>query len=635
MHLAPGARRSLLSARHYFSTVRPLAGLIWRSSPGLFLASVGLMALTGFLPAANIFITSALIETLVGATRAGGNPGLAVPMDFVLLLALLAAVNLTAQIAERLAFAVTQLQSTRIGNRVQTLIAAKAAEVDLASFEDREFHDKMRTVADEAPYRPQQIVDEFMRSVSTLTTLASLAAVLLLWHAWAVLALLAASAATLWVSTRFGSALVELVSSRAETERKRYYLNDLFVSDGAAKEIRLFGLQDLLLGRFSGVLEMMYRQDRRLALRELAFSVPAGLLVAAVQVALIVFTALEALRGEISVGQFNLYMLSIVQLGAQLPAVASIVGALHESNLFAARLFDFLATRPGVEASRPRTEAGRASESRLPHVEFENVSFAYPGTGRPVLEGVSLEVRPGEAVALVGANGAGKSTLVKLLTGLYEPTSGRILLDGVDIRTLDRADLRAKLSIVFQDFTVYHFSARENVGVGQVDRLDDQDGIEDASRRSGLDRVVERLPNGFDTVLGRYWNKGHELSGGQRQLVALARALLRDAPVLILDEPSAALDVHAERDFFRRLLEEHESGRARSVIFVSHRFSTVRRADRVLVLDGGRLVEQGSHDELMGLDRVYAHMFRLQAAAYDGIGGPLRARNGERDPRGA
>lgn len=353
---------------------------------------------------------------------------------------------------------------------------------------------------------------------------------------------------------------------------------------------------------------------------------PAGLVLAGTQVALITFAAVQALHGAISVGRFNQYMLTIIQLGGQLPMLAVSVGSLHQDNLFVARLFAFLAIEPRVEAPGPRREpwsSGRAAAvvpAARPPLVFEHVSFSYPGTDREVLTDISFEARAGQSIALVGSNGSGKSTIVKLLADLYEPTVGSVSLNGTDIRSLDRATLRACLSVVFQDFIIYHFSARENVGLGQVSLLDDHERIADAAQRSGLDRVIAALPDGFDTVLGRFWHKGHELSGGQRQLVALARSLLRTASVLVLDEPSAALDARNEAEFFQRLLDDPGTGAAQCIIFISHRLSVARRADRILVLKQGRIVEQGSHEALMDMAGSYADMFRLQSAAYDDFG---------------
>ena len=605
--------RSAGAVGSYLATARPLGRLVWRSSPGLLLASTGLMLLSGILPAANILVVSALLQSLVDANR-GTQAGLSDAPHFLVLLIALAGINLIGQFADRIGQVVRELHGTRIANQVQLLIADQAGRMDLASFEDRTFHNRMRTIADEAPYRPHEMLDQLMRSVAGLTTLLSLSAILLFWRPWLLLALVLAALPTLRIATWYGTAQVELISGRAETERRRHYLNTLLTSDQPAKEIRLFGLRELLYGRLADVLGQLYRQNRQLAARELRYSLPAGLLLAAVQVLLISYTAVQALHGAISVGQFNQYMLAIVQLGGQLPALAITLGSLHEGNLYASRLFGFLATPPVVEAVRPAgpepAPAGRGAR-----IVFDRVSFRYPGTDRTVLTDLSFAVEPGESIALVGNNGAGKSTVVKLLAGLYQPTAGRILLDGKDIGTLDRAALRARLSIVFQDFVIYHFSARDNVGFGELTRLSDDQAIEAAARRSGLDRVIGELPDGYHTVLGRFWERGHELSGGQRQLVALARALLRQAPVLVLDEPSSALDVRAERAFFERLLTG-DDGAGRTTILISHRYSTVRRADRILVLSDGRLVEQGAHEELMRLDGEYAEMFRLHSAAF-------------------
>ena len=617
MALARGLRRRASAAGTYLSAAGPLARLIWQAGPQLMLASAGLAVAGGILPALDIVIVSALLEALVDASHLARGGGTA--PHFVLLLAALAAVSLVTQVSERLSQLVMQLQSTRISNQVQLLVAEKAACVDLSSFEDRAFHNEMRTVSNEAQFQALQVMIQLMSGVTILASLVSLSVILILWHIWVVAALLAASAATLWVSTHFGSERVEMVVGRAETERIKHYLYNLLVTEQAAKEIRLFNLGDLLVGRFRGLLGTLYQQDRRLVVRQLGYSMPAGLMLAGTQVALIVFAAVEALHGVVTVGRFNQYMLTIIQLGGQLPMLAVSVGSVHQGNLFAARLFSFLATQPKVESARgrPMADAAPAWPSGTgPHIVFDRVCFAYPGTDRQVLTDVSFEVRPGQAIALAGSNGSGKSTIVKLLAGLYEPTAGLVSVNGTDVRALGPAVLRAQLSVVFQDFTVYHLSARENVGLGQLRFLDDEERIAVAARRSGLDRVMAALPDGFDTVLGRFWDKGHELSGGQRQLVALARALLRQAPVLVLDEPSSALDARAEAEFFARLLDEAQAEPAHSVIFVSHRLSTARRADRIVVLKEGQIVEQGSHEDLMQACGLYAEMFELQSAAY-------------------
>lgn len=629
--LRAGIRQRISAACDYLSAVRFAALLVWRASARLTLGSAALALVIGVLPVADIVIVSMLLQALVNAghlapeTRTGAVP------HFVLLLAALVAISLLTQISERLEQFTMQLQATRITNRVQLLIAEKAASADLASFEDRVFHNEMRTVANEARYLPSQVATEFISSITTLAALLSMSAILVTWHVWAVAALLLASAPTLWVSAHFGSVKDSLVADRAEAERTQHYLYNLLVTDQAAKEIRLFGLRDLLVGRFSGLLGQHYREDRRLLLRQMAYSMPAGLVLAMTQITLIAFAAVDALHGTIAVGKFTQYMLTIMQLGGQLPLLAFSAGLLHQSNLFAARLSGFLARGPRVEAPRGRSPA--QLPGGRPHIVFDHVSFAYPGTDREILTDVHFEVRPGQAVALVGGNGSGKSTIVKLLAGLYEPTKGSVSFNGVDIRGLDRATLRSNLSVIFQDFIIYHFSARENVGFGQVSYLLDGERIAAAARQSGLDSVIARLPDGFDTVLGRFWNKGHELSGGQRQLVALARALLRQAPALVLDEPSSALDARAEAEFFAGLLDGGCVKTSHCVIFVSHRLSAARLVDHILVLHEGHIAEQGTHEQLMKSSGIYADMFKLQSRAYEDFRAPAAPATAESRPR--
>lgn len=615
-------QRKWQQARHYGATLRSLFRLLWRISPAFFCLWLALTLLIGLLPLTLIALTSALLQILSQEIRLAPAGHIQLASQFFLLLILFAAANLLVQVIQYINSVVQELYRARCANHVQLLLLSKAAEVDLEYFENPEFHSQMRTAANEAPFRIPMFIDQLMGTITTCTTFVSLSLVLLLWQAWMVPVLCLAASGLFAVSLHFGSRQIQMITQRGALEHKKFYFTTLLTSEQAAKEIRLFGLRDFLLHKVQTLLETTYQQDRHLAWRKMWFSGAAALLLTGVQLLLLAFTAFQTALGQISLGQFNLYMQSLMQLASLLKTLATFQGGMHGNNLFAASLFQFLEAAPQVEAPRALQSALHCTPARPPRIEFRNVSFKYPGTESPVLHQVSFTICPGEAVALVGENGAGKTTLVKLLSGLYEPTEGQILLDDQDIRTLDRAALRAYLSVIFQDYTIYHLSAYENIGVGQVQLLQEIARLEEAARRSGLERVIQALPEGYETILGRFWENGHELSGGQQQLVALARALLRDAPVLLLDEPSAALDIYTERRFFQNLLEEQrdQAGDAQTVIFISHRFATVRRADRILVLEHGCLLEQGTHEALIKQGGRYSEMFLLQAEPYSSAG---------------
>lgn len=603
--------------RGYLDTFKHLIILVWSSSPSLLITLLVLNILIGVIPTANIYITSSILETLVKLTQTTQHTDILLS-HIILLLVLMAGTALSERLIGYLALTIGRLHSARVSNHVQLLIAEKAATIDLAYFENPDFHNQMQNATSEASIRPMMIVQQLMMAVGTLTMLISMAAVIMLWQIWIVPVIVIASLATLSVTTRFGKARVDLFVARAETHRKSEYLRILLADDKAAKEVRLFGLHHFLLSKLRTLLETMYQQDRRLAWQELFYSGIVETALFLVEPLLIAFTAVQTLQQTISIGQFSLYTQSIIQLHGNVSSLMSTLASLQENSLYVSKLFSFLAIQPEVESTRPVLQSYKAPISATPHIEFSDVTFCYSGSQQSVIENLSFEIRPGELVAVVGENGAGKSTLVKLLAGLYEPTSGQILLDSVDVTSLNRDALRAYLSVIFQDYAIYHLSASDNIGMGQVEQIRQHIRIEEAARRSSFDRIVKNLPDGYNTVLGRFWEHGYELSGGQRQLVALARALMRDAPILILDEPSAALDIYTEQHFFKQLLDDHNNrGHLKTVIFISHRFTTVRRANRILVLKNGRLIEQGTHAELIAASGHYAEMFNLQVQMYN------------------
>lgn len=595
-------------------TIKQIMRLVWRVSPRFFLSLLVLALLNGLFPTASALITATLLGTLVGAIQ--HSKQVSFPADLTWLLVLMAGVAVLGSIVQRVSTVVQNLYQTVVSNRINLLIVEKSSEIDLAFFENSAFHNTLRVAASEAMFRPTMMINQLMNLASTCTTIVTLSLIIILWQAWMIPVLILSTLAMLRISVHFGARRVALVKGRSEIDRQKQYLQTVLTSDQAAKEIRLFGLRPFLLGKYRTLLDLTFQQDRKLAMRQLFSTGSLEVLLSAIQPFLYSFTAIQVLQGLISIGQFSLYTQAIQQLQTTLTSQMLQFGNLHESSLFVSNLFEFLAAQPHVEAPRPASSQQSSMISPTPRIEFRSVTFCYPGTEHKVLEDLSFVIQPGEAVALVGANGAGKSTFVKLLSGLYEPTSGQILFDDVPIQHLDRQDLRRFLSVIFQDYTIYHLSAYDNIGMGQVSRIADRAFLETAARRSGLDQVIQHLPNGYETILGRYWESGHELSGGQRQLVALARALLRNAPILVLDEPSAALDIYTEHDFFQHLLADRTEGETQTVIFISHRFASVCHADRILVLEHGRLSEQGTHAELLAQKGRYAGMFNLQAEPY-------------------
>ncbi|MEM8535175.1 MAG: ABC transporter ATP-binding protein [Chloroflexota bacterium] len=604
---------NVLAVHGYSMNIKRVLVLLWQSSP-LLLASLCVLTLvTGMIPTANIIIGARLIDMIVTFAQ-GQSEVQSIPRAFVWLLMIMGGLVVLEQLLSRGRQNVERLYQIRVKNHIQMLIARKAATLDLAFFEDPAFHDQLRVATNEAAYRPTTMIMQLAQMGSSLVSGVSLAIVLLAWQVWIVPVILGASLIMFVIAARFGAAHVNLVLHRTPEARKAQYFQTILTSDTMAKEVRLFNLQEFMFTHLKQLLAHLYYADRQLVYRQTLLAGPIEMLVALVRPLLVAFTAYAALQQRISIGQFSMYTQAIVQLHSQTYAFVNLLSQFHENNLFVGNLFQFLAIQPSVEM-RAMDRPQSFKLHTTPHIEFQNVSFHYPGTDKPVLDNLNLTIKPGEAVALVGDNGAGKTTLVKLLAGLYEPTGGRILFNDVDIKTINRQDLRACLSVVFQDFTIYHLSVADNVGLGQVEDVGNLAYIQAVAERSGLDQLVQTFPHQYETILGRWFERSHELSGGQRQLVALTRALMREAPVLILDEPSAALDVHAEQHFFQQLLDRQRA-LTQSVLFISHRFATVRRADRIVVLEQGQVLEQGTHDELMRLNQRYAEMFTLQAEQY-------------------
>ena len=583
--------------------------LVWTTNRQLTVALAVLTLLAGVLPAAMAWVGALIIDAVLAATKTMQDSGYS-PMTRVFTLVAIEALIVAALAGAQRGISLCQaLLRAQLGQRVNVMILDKALTLDLAQFEDAEFYDKLTRARREASSRPLSLVIRTFGLAQNLVSLLSYGVLLVQFSPWAVAVLLFAGLPAFCAETKFSGEAFRLFRWRSPETRMQMYLETVLAREDHVKEVKLFGLGPLLLDRYRDIFHRLYKADRALAIRRDGWGFVLGLIGTLALYGAYAWIAVAAVASRITLGQMTMYLMLFRQGQSAVSAILTAIGGMYEDNLYLSTLYEFLETPvaiPGASNVRgPQPNDG---------VRFEGVSFTYPGASQPALTDIDLHILPGESLALVGENGSGKTTLIKLLTRLYRPDQGRILLDGMDLNDWQESALRQRIGVIFQDFSRYQFLVGENIGVGDVRHFGDQERWREAAGKGMADSIVESMPAGYDTQLGKWFKDGQELSGGQWQKIALSRAFMREeADILVLDEPTAAMDAAAEArifEHFRRLTQN------RIAILISHRFSTVRMASQIVVIENGKIIERGSHQDLMQLNGHYAHLFSLQAAGY-------------------
>ncbi|MDQ6726630.1 MAG: ABC transporter ATP-binding protein/permease [Actinomycetota bacterium] len=578
--------------------------LCYRAARREFVSSVTLQLLAGVATAAQLLLAKQVLSAVLSSRNTGGGFAGVVPQLVALAVvsALVSFAGMAKSEQERL---ITELTSRHAVGQVLEVATA----VDLLAYERPSFHNRLQRAMVNGELRPSQMASGVVGILSSLFAIAGIgAALLLLQPIFLLLVVLAYVPA--WLASLMASrASHEFSIEQTERDRSRFYIRQILSGKDEAKEVRAFNLGSFLRNRHDRLLEARIADLRAVVKRRLRLGLAGGLATSFLTAAAVGVLIWLATNGRIDPAGATTAAGAIVLLGQRLQGLASGAGSLYEGSLFLEDFTTFVDSMPVIKARRPT----RPAPDSFSLLSTEDLTFTYPSRGEPSLRNVSMHVRAGEVVALVGQNGSGKTTLAKLLAGLYPPTSGTVTWDGINANDLDPEQLRNSVAVVFQDYLKYFLSAAENIGVGRHERIGDEDAIVDAARQAGADVYLAALPNGYATRLGPQYFGGSDLSIGQWQRVALARAFFRDAPFIVLDEPTAALDPRAERDLFDRI---KELAQGRSVLLISHRFSSVRSADRIYVLSEGTIVEEGTHATLMERCGAYAEMFTLQASAY-------------------
>jgi len=581
--------------------------MVWRAARLATIGRIVLAVLQGALPVATLYTLKLTIDKIANAAQSP-HPGL---LDVAWLIVALAALGAAAKLTDALAALVSQAQEQAVTAHVQGLIHERAIEVDLAHYENPEYHDTLHGAQREATHRPIEIVNS-LQAIGQNVLAAAFLVVLLLSQDWIVaMVLVVAIVPGALVNLRYSQRLFDLYKKNTRIERRWWYLHWILTGGAYAKEVRLFDIGRMVIRRARSLRRVLDSERLRLMrtgmIAGLIFDLPGGVAI----VLALTYAVDRTIHGAMTIGALVMYFQTFQRMQADLHGLLGGVLRLYEHGQFIEYLCRFLDLQPNVRNAASPVAFPRPMRGGI---SFEHVRFAYGNSGRGVFEDLSLSIRAGEHVALVGLNGTGKTTLVKLLCRLYDPVGGRITIDGTDLRDFEVRELRRQIAVVFQDHGRYNFSARENIWLGDVAKSAVDPGVEDAAKASGAHEVLRKLPRGYDTELGIWFDDDEELSVGEWQKVGIARAFFRDAQIVILDEPTSALDAPAEHELSRTL---HELCANRTTIVISHRLSVARSCDRICVLADGKIVEHGPHQDLMASGGAYARMFALQSANYE------------------
>ncbi|HXY03244.1 MAG TPA: ABC transporter ATP-binding protein [Terriglobales bacterium] len=585
--------------------VPPVLKIVWESGPAVVTFGLIFRLFVAVLPVALLWITKLIIDNIVRAIS-GHHP---VSPRFWWLVAAEFGVAVLLSILSRGIDYLDSLLADKYTRHVSIAVMKHASELDLVAYEDPVFYDRLERARVQATDR-LGMIQSIGRLIQQLITAVTMSVTIIVYSPWLMLLLVAGVLPAFLGESHFAFLGYAKNFSQTPIKRQLDYLRVLGGSKEAAKELKLFGLSRFLTERFTQLSDRIYVQDVSLARRRLFAGAALSVIGTLGYYAAYAWVIWRTLTGVLSIGTLTLLAGAIQQASLNIQQVFSTLAGIADQALFLTDLLAFFDMQPTIRSKPNATPAPRPIQHGF---EFRNVSFRYPGTDRLVLNHLDFHLHPGERVALIGENGEGKTTIVKLLTRLYDPTEGQILLDGVDLRDYDLEDLYHEIGVIFQDFMRYEMTARENIASGLIQERENLPLLREAAHKSLADEVIERLPQRYEQMLGRRFEGGVDLSGGEWQKVALARAYLRDAQLLILDEPTASLDARSEFEVFRRFAELTAGKMA---LFISHRFSTVRMADRIVVLEKGRIAEEGTHEQLSMLGGRYAEMFELQAASY-------------------
>ena len=605
--------------------------LVWEASRPITIGLFVTTAIAGLIPTISVGLTLMLTNAVVAGIKINafhqpdhvtfselGVPWLPGPtLSAVGMIVFLAVLQLivfaVSALLNTLRNITQQLLQNSVSMRIQLMVMEKAASLDLQFYEDPASYDLLRRAQNDSINRPVLMIATAFGLLQTILTLGTMV-VLLFGVSWVLAVVVIISPIPAFIAdTRYGWRGYNIARWGSRLLRRMTYMVNLVTTDSFAKEVKLFGLGQYFIERYRLIANAFYDSQRSQVLRRYMTGFALGNLSTIVTSATYLYIALQAIAGRLSLGSLTAYTQAAIQVQNSIQSVLGGFSGMYEHNLYLNNLVELMAKEPSMPV---RAEPVAVPQPLRGEIRFENVSFAYPGSETLALNRVSFTVTAGETLAVVGRNGAGKTTLFKLICRLYDPTEGRILIDGIDLRDFDPAEVRRQIGAMFQDYVDYQATAAENIGLGNLPELTDRDAVISASKQAGSDELISKLPAGYDTALGKWFDAGVNLSGGEWQKVALARAFMREeARILLLDEPTSALDAQAEYDLFERL---RSLTNGRTAVYISHRFSTVRRADRIIFLEHGRLVEEGTHEELMRLNGRYARLFRMQAAAYTG-----------------